>query len=102
MIGETGAILQMTGTVPTALNTNNNVSNNESKDFKHVLAEALHKVNDQQLQAEQLHKQLAAGEVDHLHQVTVAAEKAALSLQLALQVRNKVVEAYSEVMRMQI
>lgn len=71
-------------------------------DFKQALADAIRQVNDQQLQAEALHTRLAAGEVNNLHDVVIAQEKASLSLQLALQVRNKAVEAYQEMMRMQI
>jgi flagellar hook-basal body complex protein FliE len=40
--------------------------------------------------------------VNNIHDVVIAQEKASLSLQLALQVRNKAVEAYQEMMRMQI
>lgn len=70
--------------------------------FKRALSEALDQVNRQQMEAKQLETQLAAGNVDSLHAVTTTAEKAYLSLQLAVQVRNKVVEAYQEMMRMQI
>jgi flagellar hook-basal body complex protein FliE len=51
---------------------------------------------DRQLQA------LAAGESQNLHQVMMSLEEARLSFQLALQVRNRVLEAYQEVMRMQV
>lgn len=73
-----------------------------AQDFKHALVDALKRVNSDQIESQELHKQLAAGQVDRLHDVMVAAEKASLSLQLTMQVRNKVVEAYQEVMRMQI
>ena len=42
------------------------------------------------------------GKIEDLHQVILAGEKAALALQMTLQVRNKVVEAYQELMRMQV
>lgn len=45
---------------------------------------------------------LAAGQVDDISQVIVAAEKADIALQLTLAVRNKAVEAYQEIMRMQV
>lgn len=97
MIENVNGVTHITGSAPVSQG-----AARVSEDFKLALSDALNKVNDQQIQAEQLNAQLAAGEVDNLHQVTVAAEKASLSLQLALQVRNKVVEAYTEVMRMQI
>ena len=45
---------------------------------------------------------LMTGELDNLHTATIAAEEADLMLNLTLQVRNKMVEAYQEVMRMQM
>ena len=47
-------------------------------------------------------KALAAGQVEDISQVVVAAEKADIALQLTLAVRNKAVEAYQEIMRMQV
>lgn len=73
-----------------------------AEDFKQALTDALKRVNSDQIEAQELHKQLAAGQVDRLHDVMIAAEKASLGLQFTMQVRNKVVEAYQEVMRMQI
>lgn len=75
---------------------------NKGTSFTDVLAGALNQVNEDVKTSEELSKQLATGEVQDLHQVTIAMEKANLGVQLTVQVRNKVVEAYQEVMRMQI
>ncbi|BDG48054.1 MULTISPECIES: flagellar hook-basal body complex protein FliE [Parageobacillus] len=72
------------------------------KEFSAFLKDALNKVNEQQIQADQLTEKLVKGENVDLHQVMIAAQKASISLQLALEVRNKVIEAYQEMMRMQI
>ena len=45
---------------------------------------------------------LLAGEDIDIHSVVIAQERAALELSLAIQVRNKVIEAYQEIMRMQV
>ena len=45
---------------------------------------------------------LAAGQIDDLSQVVLAVQKADLALNFALQLRNKVVEAYQEITRMQV
>ena len=66
------------------------------------MKDALNKVNEQQVQTDQLTEKLVKGENVDLHQVMIAAQKASISLQLALEVRNKVIEAYQEMMRMQI
>ncbi|ACV61601.1 flagellar hook-basal body complex subunit FliE [Desulfofarcimen acetoxidans DSM 771] len=71
-------------------------------DFSTFLAEAVNKLNSSQVDADNLSEKFLTGEVDNLHQVTIAMEKAKLSMQLAMQVRNKFVEAYQEISRMQI
>ena len=45
---------------------------------------------------------MLTGEADSIHSVVLAGEKAEIALQLTLQIRNKVLDAYNEVMRMQI
>ncbi|NLN46317.1 MAG: flagellar hook-basal body complex protein FliE [Clostridiaceae bacterium] len=45
---------------------------------------------------------LLTGETDSIHSIVLAGEKAEIALQLTLQIRNKVLDAYNEVMRMQI
>jgi flagellar hook-basal body complex protein FliE len=71
-------------------------------DFSTFLAKAVNKLNSSQVDADNLSEKFLIGEVDNLHQVTIAMEKAKLSMQLAMQVRNKFVEAYQEISRMQI
>ncbi|NMB35003.1 MAG: flagellar hook-basal body complex protein FliE [Firmicutes bacterium] len=70
--------------------------------FGELFQSALQKVNQQQLEAEEAVQGLISGEIEDLHQVMIATEKARLSLQLTVQVTNKVVEAYKEMTRMQI
>jgi flagellar hook-basal body complex protein FliE len=70
--------------------------------FQQALAGALQQTNQYSLQADAMVKKLATGEVTDLHKVMIAVEKAGLSLQMTMQVRNKMVEAYQEIMRMQI
>lgn len=72
------------------------------KSFASFLKDAINKVNDEQIQANQLTEKLVKGENVDLHQVMIAAQKASISLQLTLEIRNKVIEAYQEMMRMQV
>lgn len=74
----------------------------KTKDFSNMLDNALNRVNQLQLESEKYKMLLSVGEVDNLHDVTIAAEKANIALQLTLSIRNKIVEAYQEIMRMQI
>jgi flagellar hook-basal body complex protein FliE len=59
-------------------------------------------VNDSIGVAEQDVRKLAAGEAQSLHEVMMHMEEAKLSLQLLAQVRNRLLDAYQEVMRMQV
>ncbi|MDR3579070.1 MAG: flagellar hook-basal body complex protein FliE [Oryzomonas sp.] len=65
-------------------------------------SELVSKVNDMQTQSDQAIQGLATGENTNLHEVMISMEKASISLQFLSQVRNKAVEAYQEVMRMQV
>ncbi|HEY8391179.1 MAG TPA: flagellar hook-basal body complex protein FliE [Capillibacterium sp.] len=73
-----------------------------SGEFQEMLKGYLDEVNQLQLKSEELDRQLAAGTLENIHEATIAAEKAALALELTIQIRNKVVEAYQEIMRMSI
>ncbi len=70
--------------------------------FGELVHEALAQLNRLQVEADQAATDLVAGEPVDLHDVMIAIEKANLGFQLALQVRNKLVEAYQEIMRMQV
>ena len=70
--------------------------------FASVLKESIEKVNESQVASDTLTTKLANGEDVELHDVMIASQKASITLSAALEVRNKVVEAYQEVMRMNI
>jgi flagellar hook-basal body complex protein FliE len=71
-------------------------------DFASSIARAVEVLDGVQQSAGEQATKLAAGESVDLHDVMIAQEWASLSLDLAVQVRNKLVEAYQEVMRMQV
>lgn len=73
-----------------------------SGSFGEVLSRMVKEVNAAQVRADEAIKGFLAGEIKDLHQVVLATEEARLMLELAVQVRNKVVEAYQEISRMQI
>lgn len=70
--------------------------------FVKSLTEAAAQVNRLQLDAANSSSQMVGGSASSLHQVVLEAEEASLSLQLMVAVRNKAMDAYQEVMRMQI
>ena len=65
-------------------------------------SELVSKVNNVQVQADKAVQGLASGENKNLHEVMIQVEKASISFQFMSQVRNKALEAYQEVMRMQV
>ncbi|MFN3337489.1 MAG: flagellar hook-basal body complex protein FliE [Thermomicrobium sp.] len=70
--------------------------------FGEVLEKTFGALNEQLNEADRLALALAAGEDVDLHQVMVALEMASIGLQAALQIRNRALEAYREVMSMPI
>ncbi len=71
-------------------------------EFRSVLTEAIHKVEQYRTDADQSVERFLSGQGEELHNVALATQRAELSFELFLQMRNKVVEAYQEVMRMQV
>jgi flagellar hook-basal body complex protein FliE len=65
-------------------------------------SELVSKVNDIQVHSDTSIQGLASGENKNLHEVMIEVEKASISFQFLSQVRNKAIEAYQEVMRMQV
>lgn len=70
--------------------------------FDAMVSAGLSGVNRALLRTETDAQRLAVGDVQNLHQVMIHMEEAKASFQLLLQVRNKLLDAYQEVMRMQI
>lgn len=70
--------------------------------FQKVLSDAVSTIDQAQAEADSSVAKLAAGEQVELHEVMLATEKASMALQLTVQVRNKIVEAYQDIMRMQV
>jgi flagellar hook-basal body complex protein FliE len=85
---------------------NSAVSSNEKRDrgvsFADFLNNAIQDVNKLQLESERLNEAFAMGKTDNIHQVMIAAEKADIALQFTIQLRNKLVDAYQEIMRMSV
>lgn len=70
--------------------------------FSSYLKDALNEVNNSQIASNEMTKKLVNNEGVELHDVLIAQQKASVSLQLTMEVRNKGIEAYQEIMRMQV
>ncbi|RIW36404.1 flagellar hook-basal body complex protein FliE [Bacillus salacetis] len=70
------------------------------QNFADFLKTSIEEVNASQKESDMLTEKLVRGENVDLHQIMVASQKASITLQTTMEVRNKVVEAYQEIMRM--
>ena len=87
----------------------NNTSNVNAKSkangvesFSEILSSSLDKVNDAQVAAENMNTAFVSGDETQISDVMLAGEEAKISLQFAVQVRNKLVDAYKELTNMQL
>ncbi len=74
----------------------------ERPDFGATLKEVLTEVNDLQLNSDRMMEQFAAGKVENLHDVLIAQQEASIAFRLVQEVRNKLLEGYQDLMRMQV
>lgn len=89
------------GSVP-GLDTKRSPSETEGKGFGEFLAESLEKVDALQKDADAMVAQMAQGEDLGIQEAMVAVEKADVAFKLMMEVRQKILDAYQEIMRMQV
>ena len=70
--------------------------------FGAMLKDAISNVNEQQKVSDTMTNKLIRGEQVELHEVMIASQKASITLSATMEVRNKVIEAYQEIMRMSV
>lgn len=70
--------------------------------FADTLKEAVNNVNELSLNADRKAQELSTGKTDDIAGVMLAAEKADIALRAMVQVRNKIIDAYQEIMKMQV
>lgn len=93
-----GGLIGSSGLVPLS----SDVSKVGGGSFGDVIQRFVAETNAQQMQADQAIHQLATGQTDSVHETMLAMAKADLSFRMFVEVQNKVIEAYQEVMRMQM
>ncbi len=74
----------------------------EGGSFSDVLKQSMDQVNIDQHEADTVIKELVSGRSKNIHETMLTIERADTSLKLMMQVRNKVLDAYREIMRMQV
>ncbi|MBO0995446.1 flagellar hook-basal body complex protein FliE [Bacillus sp. SD088] len=81
---------------------NQSLSQGTENNFGTYLKNAMDEVNNAQIQSAEATQKLVYGQNIELHDVMITAQKASITMQTALEIRNKAVEAYQEMMRMQV
>lgn len=76
------------------------ISHDPISDFKRALSQSVDDLNKQMAAANQSVEEMLLGKQD-IHQAMIAMEQAGISLRLMIQIRNKIIAAYEEIMRMQ-
>ena len=101
MTSPISAISGVTGVNPVPATTGTAAATGPDTDFAGLLSKGLENVQASQTNADNLAVQVANGTLTDPAQYTMAATEAALGLQLTMAIRNKAVEAFQEIMRMQ-
>ncbi len=100
----TDMTIQGLGRIEQAVGIDNKASSQsvaEGKSFGDVLKESINKVDSIQKEADHAIQEMVSGSGD-IHNAMIALEQANISFQMMMQVRNKIVSAYEEVMRTQV
>lgn len=88
-----------------SLGLNNNtvkIEQSGDKSFQNMLNDAITEVNNEQVKGYDSMQGIATGKVTNLQEAVQKIEEADLSMKLALEVKNKALNAYKEIMRMQV
>ncbi|THB75549.1 MAG: flagellar hook-basal body complex protein FliE [Gammaproteobacteria bacterium] len=82
--------------------SNQAISTTTKSSFESFMQNATQTTNDKLVDADIAVRDLALGKSQNLHEVMISLEEAKISFELMVQVRNKIVEAYQEILRMRI
>ncbi|WP_291490513.1 flagellar hook-basal body complex protein FliE [Desulfurella sp.] len=83
-------------------NINDPNTKKDNPSFAELLAKSLNEVNNLQITADNAIKEIATGKMDNIQDAVMAIEKADISMRLLLEVKNKAVQAYNQIMNMQV
>lgn len=74
----------------------------KGSDFSSMLIDAIKEVNRLQVESNKAIEELATGAKENIHETMIAIEKASISFQMMMQIRNKIIEAYDQLMKTNI
>ena len=88
------------GQIQSNMSLNNAQNKKEDSSFDSFLSESLKEVNSAQINANNAVKDLVAGKTENIHETMIQMQKASISFQMMMEVRNKLVDAYKEIIKM--
>lgn len=94
--------LNLGKSITQAKNSTEDTKKSSSSSFFDQLTDSIKKTNDLQIKADKMATDISTGKEQNIHETMLAATHAELSFNLMVQVRNKALEAYHEVMRMPV
>ncbi|ACN99397.1 flagellar hook-basal body complex protein FliE [Sulfurihydrogenibium azorense Az-Fu1] len=89
-------------TLPLKIDQETQINSQEKQSFADILKNFIQDVNNDLLTAKQVGQDLAVGKVENIQEAMYLIEKADISFKLLTEIRNKALEAYQEIMRMQV
>ena len=92
----------LNGGLPLKIDNQQQISSQEKLSFGDILKNFIEEVNNAKLTANQVEQDLALGKVQNIQEAMYLIEKADIYFKLLTELRNKAIEAYQEVMRMQV
>lgn len=74
----------------------------ENQSFSNILSEAIDYMEETEAESSAANEALLTGDSDDIHTALIASQKAELAVSYAVQIRNKLIEAYNDIMNMQV
>ncbi len=96
IIGISGLPGKIQGNMP----SNNEKSSKDDSSFNDILTKSLKEVNSAQIKSINALNSLVAGKTENIHETMIQMQKASISFQRMMKVRNKLVDAYNEIIKM--
>jgi flagellar hook-basal body complex protein FliE len=97
-----GSIKSLGSVDPRAVYGTSSATPSVKASFADQLKNAVADVNDLQTRREDMVEQMVTGQATEVHDVMIAAKESQLAFELLLEIRNKLLESYQEIMRMQV
>ena len=94
------SISGLPGKIQGNMPSNNEKNSKDDSSFNDILTKSLKEVNNAQIKSINALNSLVAGKTENIHETMIQMQKASISFQMMMEVRNKLVDAYNEIIKM--